>query len=356
MPRRVRLVALVLLTLLLVAVATVLGVRSWRSAHRTDLQTAMAMAPASAERFSFTDWAAVRSELGADLDPSSPYDDVSAFLDDAFDRDLSSTSAMVASAQVLHEKLGFSPASVDWELFSQGTTGAALTLRLPDSLDIDDIGDSLEGLGYARPDTDTGVWDGGEEVVAEVSAGVGLSPEYQYLALDAADHLVVASDRSDYAQVAMRAATGDGDSVTGLDDVVAAVGDPLSAAVYTGDDACRELAMSQADDSDQAQAKALVAESGKVNPLSGFAMGSQASGRVLVSMGFENDDQARTNADTRARLAKGPAVGQGGDFADRFRLRRTSAEGSVVVMDLQPRSGTFVLSDLSTGPVLYATC
>ena len=33
-----------------------------------------------------------------------------------------------------------------------------------------------------------------------------------------------------------------------------------------------------------------------------------------------------------------------------------TAEGRVVRLDLAPRDGTYVLSDLSTGPVLFATC
>jgi hypothetical protein len=73
-------------------------------------------------------------------------------------------------------------------------------------------------------------------------------------------------------------------------------------------------------------------------------------------MQFANDDQARTNADSRAILAVGPAVGQGGDFADRFTLRSARADGSLVTLELWPAEGQYVLSDLSSGPVLFATC
>ena len=85
-------------------------------------------------------------------------------------------------------------------------------------------------------------------------------------------------------------------------------------------------------------------------------MGARAEGDVRVAMEFADDDQARTNADSRAALATGPAVGQGGDFADRFALRSARADGSVVLLDLDPVEGEYVLSDLSTGPVLFATC
>ena len=62
------------------------------------------------------------------------------------------------------------------------------------------------------------------------------------------------------------------------------------------------------------------------------------------------------NADTRARLADGPAPGQGGDFTDLFALGAVTAEGEVVTMELDPVEGSYVLSDLSNGPVLFATC
>jgi hypothetical protein len=73
-------------------------------------------------------------------------------------------------------------------------------------------------------------------------------------------------------------------------------------------------------------------------------------------MEFADADQARANADSRAVLASGPAVGQGGDFADRFTLDKARADGRVVTLDLDPLEGQYVLSDLSTGPVLFATC
>ena len=142
----------------------------------------------------------------------------------------------------------------------------------------------------------------------------------------------------------------------GLDDVADAIGEPLSAAVYDGDHACRSLAMSQADEDDQGAAEQLVAAAGEVNPLTGFAMAAEPDGEVLVAMSFENEDQARRNADSRAELAAGPAPGQGGDFADRFDLGEVTAEGRVVTMQLEPVEGSPVLSDLSTGPVLFATC
>ena len=85
-------------------------------------------------------------------------------------------------------------------------------------------------------------------------------------------------------------------------------------------------------------------------------MSEQPDGDVRVVLSFESDDQARTNADTRRILAAGPAPGQGGEFTDRFGVVEVSAEGRVVTMELRPGEGEYVVSDLSTGPVLFATC
>ncbi len=138
--------------------------------------------------------------------------------------------------------------------------------------------------------------------------------------------------------------------------MVGPTGSALSASVYGGDYTCSALAMGQADETDQEQAASLVAEAGEVNPVDGFSMSVQPDRRVRVVMAFETEDQARTNADTRAALAAGPAPGQGGDFGDRFSVDSVSADGRLVTMELVPEDGAYVLSDLSTGPVLFATC
>jgi len=355
--RRLTMLGGALLALLLVAVAAVAGVHWWQRSHRTELERALAYAPSETARFSWTDWAGVRRKLGADLDDRSSAADVEELLSEGFDADLTSGSAMVESATVLQQAFGFSPADADWELLAQSDTGSVLTIRLPDSLDLDDLGDGFESLGYTRPSDDNGVWDGGEELVARIAASNGgtLSPQFQYLAIDPDRHLLLASDSGPY----LREAVGDVDddlADQGLRDVAGAVGEPLSAAVYTGAYACKSLAMAQADEDDQSTADQLIAAAGRVDPLTGFAMAVEADGRVRVAMAFESDDQAHRNADSRARLAAGPATGQGGDFGDRFGLGKVTADGRVVTMRLTPVDDSPVLSDLSNGPLLFATC
>ena len=107
------------------------------------------------------------------------------------------------------------------------------------------------------------------------------------------------------------------DSRGGLGEVIARTDEgpaPLSGAFYTGDQVCGALAMGQADGIDRDEAAQLLAAAGDINPLTGFAMTNDPGGELRVAMSFETEDQARTNADTRAVLAAGPAPGQGGDF------------------------------------------
>ena len=351
MPRRLWIVAAVVIALVVAAG----GYLWWRhDDDRTSFAWAVGHAPGGTQRLSWTDWAAVREHVHADLSQRSSADDLRRFLDRAYDDDLSSTSALVTSAPVLQQRFGFSPASADWELFSQSYQGAVVMLHLPSSVDLDDVADHLRDLGYQEPGDPDGVWQGGEDLVARISPS--LSGELQYVALDRHDDLVLTSDSASFLGVALDAVRGHGARATGFDAVVDDAGEPLSSAVYSGDYACGALAMAHAGAADQAQARQLLASAGEVNPYSAFAMSDEPDESVRVAFEFDGDDVARTNADTRATLARGPAPGQGGTFGDRFHVTSVTAHGSLVVMRLAPRADASVLSDLSTGPVLFATC
>ncbi len=352
--QRLRQVGILAIVAALVAGLAVVGLRWWSDRDRTDLQRAMALAPGDGERFSWTDWSAVRDELGMDLDADSPSESVTDLMNAAYSADLSSTSALPESAQVLHVQFGFSPASADWELFSQSAAGAVVMLHLPEDTDWERIRSRITNLGFTEPGEADGIWDGGSDVLGAI--GGSITPEVSYIALDEEEQLVLTSDNRGYLVEALAGATGDGSTVEGLSEVVDASGSPLSAAIYTGAQACGALAMGQADPDDQAQGEQLVREAGEVNAYTGFAMSVQPGLDLRVALSFETDEQARTNADTRAILAAGPAPGQGGDFADRFTLGPVEADGPVVTLALEPVEGSYVLSDLSNGPVLFATC
>jgi hypothetical protein len=348
-PRRLWIVLAAVVAL----VAVTGGYLWWRHDDRTSFAWAVEHAPAGTERLSWTDWSAVRAHEGVHLSQRSSATDVHRFLDAAYDDDLSSSSALVTSAPVLQERFGFSPASADWELFGQSPQGAVVMLHLS-SVDLDDVAARLRELGYAEPAEDDGVWQGGPDLLARISPS--LTGELQYVALDRHDSLVLTSDSASFLAVARDAVEGHGARVTGLDAVVDDAGEPLASAVYSGEYACNALAMAHAGEADQAQARQLLAAAGEVNPYSAFAMSAEPDGSVRVAFEFADDQAARTNADSRATLARGPAPGQGGTFGERFRLTAVTAKGSLVAMQLAPKPDASVLSDLSTGPVLFATC
>ena len=365
--RRALVVAgVVILTLLLIAVLAV-GVRWWRGPG-SDLERAVALAPADSQRWTWTDWAAVRERLGVTGTDEAA---VRRLLDAGFDADLTSASGLVESAPLLAQSFGWSPASIDWELLAQSPDGALEIVGLGDDADTSALGDRLESLGYTRPDSPEGVWEGGEEVLARLNAASGTAgtPTLQFVAFDEDRSLVLTSDQRTYLERGLEEAAEEHEpSAPGVTDVLGTLPEqPLSAVLLTGEQACGALSMGAAGESDQAAADEMLAQAGPVNPLTGFVLallppegdgdgGSQEPLDLRVGLGFESEEQARTNADTRAALAAGPAPGQGGAFSDRFTVDEVTADGTTVTLDLSPVTGAYPLSDLSDGPVLFATC
>jgi hypothetical protein len=354
-PHRVALRAGVAVTaVVLLAVA---GLVAWRVlASTTPLAHAMTLVPADTTRFSWTDWEGVRRELDADVDADSSAEDVEAFLAEAFDADLSSMSALGTSAGAMQEELGLSPATISWELFAQSGAGAVEVMGV-DDVDLGAVAERLAERGWTEPDEEDGVWVGGPDVLAGL--GATLTPELQHVALLRDEGLVLASDRAPYLEQVLEVAqgdVGDADELADLIDVATRLDEPLAAAAYGGAYACEHLAMAQADDDARAEADRLVAAAGEVHPLTGFAMGVLPGGDVRAVLQVEDADDAPGDAEARARLASGPAPGQGGDFADRFSVEAAGAEGREVVLDLRPADSSYALSDLTSGPVLFATC
>src|SRR3954468_16125917 len=167
-PRRLSIVVAALVVL----VAFAGGYAWWHGGEQPSLAWAVGHAPAGAQRLSWTDWAAVRDNEGAQLSARSSSTQLRHFLDAAYDDDLSSTSALVTSAPVLQQRFGFSPASADWELFSQSYQGAVVMLHLPSTVDLDAVADHLRELGYQEPSQDDGVRQGGADLVASISGSL----------------------------------------------------------------------------------------------------------------------------------------------------------------------------------------
>jgi hypothetical protein len=347
------------LALVLVAGLLVAGVVVWQRLHRTPLDQALHTVPAGSLRIGFTDWGVVRREVGVELgnDPSSSR--IEDFVTKAYDSDYSAVSSIDEGAVAMHEKFGFGPANAQWEAFAQGRKGAAMVLEVAEDTDFDVLADNLTSAGYTRPEEDDGVWNGGADLVAQLDPT--LTPEVQYIVLLEDQGLVVTSDNAGFAATAGKAASGDGESVAsgaaGLTDVADRLDDPANAMLWSGDFACDDLAMSQADRTDQETGERLVREAGGVTPLAGLAMAMQPNRTLRVVQHFEDSDRAKENLRPRAKLAVGDAPGRGVSFADDFELVTSRASGSDVVLDLRPRQSTgFVLSSFYDGPVLFATC
>ena len=89
-----------------------------------------------------------------------------------------------------------------------------------------------------------------------------------------------------------------------------------------------------------------------------FAMSVQPGRATCGWHGVRDDDQARTNADTRAALATGPGRrARAATSPTGSRCDSVTADGDAGRRwTCDPVDGAYVLSDLSTGPVLFATC
>lgn len=350
----------VLLAVVALVVVAVAGWFGWQAATRTTYERAVSMLPESTLRATWTDWESVRSLADGPSGRASA-GDVDRFLSRAYDLDLTSTSAVVDATFVLSREFGFSPLDASWELFGQSREGAVVLLGLPDSVDLDEVERRLEELGYSEPADGPGsggVWAGSADLVATIDGS--LTPVMQNVVVLPEERVVLLSDNQAYASSSAEVVTGDSDgldSVDGVSALASAAGEPASAVLFASDFACEALNMSQADDSDRAVAEDLVDAAGGVHPLAGLVMAVQPDRSMVVGMHFESSTQASDDLRPRAQLAGGEAPGQGGSFAERFRVVEAAADGNEIVMELEPATrDTPLLSDLSQGPVLFAAC
>lgn len=349
---RTRPVVVVLAVLALVLVGGFVVVRKL---DRSPLDRALDLVPASSLRVGFTDWKKVRARLKPTGLSSAA--GIKEFMSRGYDTDLTAASSIDESAAALKAKYGFSPVNADWEAYAQSRKGAVMVLQLPSDTDMSAIQDNLDDLGYHRPSSDTGVWDGGVDLVAQIDPTI--TPELQYVVVDADKHLVLSSDTHAYAASAARVVTGDAEALggTSIADLADRVPDPAAAFLWADDFACEDLSMSHAAKDDQALADRLVAKAGGIDPLSGLVMSIRPSRTLDVAMAFEDSRQARNNLRPRAELVVGQAVGRAGSLADDFTLTRSRTDGPDVVLTLKPREKQgFALSEVNSGPVLFATC
>lgn len=196
-----------------------------------------------------------------------------------------------------------------------------MVLKMAGGTGFDVLADNLRSVGLREAEAGGRRQQGGADLIA--STDPTITPELQYVVLLADQSLVVSSDSSEYAGSTAGVAAGGADSfasVAGVPDLADRMGDPANAMVWGKDFACTDLAMSGADDNDQARAEARVELLGGVTPLSGRAMAMQPDRTLRVVEHFESSEQARKNLRPRARLAVGEAIGRGGSFADDLAL------------------------------------
>lgn len=347
-------VAAVVLALIVVVVTRTV----WRDTHRTGLSEAVDAVPRSTLRLAFTDWAAVRKELGVPDQSSPSAATIERLTRKGYDSDLSAASSIDESTAALQKHFGFSPATVEWEAYAQSKDGATMVVRVPDGFDLDNVTGHLEDLGFKKPSSSTGVWRGGIDLVAAIDPTI--TPELQYVVVLADRHLIVTSDTEDYAKQAAAVAEGHADSLAdahSTGELVGKIREPAAAMIWPGDFACEDLAMSAADQDSQAQAESLVSKAGGVHPLTGLVMAMAPDRTLTVGELFESSGQARSDLRPRAKLAVGDAPGRGGSFSDDLTLVSSRTDGAAVMLELRPKKKSgFVLSALDNGPVLFATC
>ena len=318
---------------------------------------AMDTLPEGTLRSSFTDWSRVDEELDVpDVEESQDPDLVREFLDNAYDADLVTGSTMLDVLPGLATTFGYSAAQAEWEAYGQSPDGAVDVLKLDDSVDFDEVAANLEDAGYDVPDEDDGVWAGSGDLVVEFESPMSTLQINVLLLED--QRMVLTSDQVSYLEETRAVVEGDESSlrdVDGVDALIEASEEAMSAQLWSRDFACTDLAMSQADAIDQEEGARLVEQAGGVHPLDGLVVARTGGESATIAMFFDSEADADADLQPRTDLARGPAPGQGGEFTDRFTVEESRAEGQVVTMTVEPQVDT-LMGDLGQGPVLFATC
>ncbi len=350
MKRRLLLIGL---ALALVSGLALVGQAAWQRWNRSDFESALHVVPKNAKRVAFTDWQRVRTTLKV-----KPGQDVAAWLDRSYSRDLAAGSSMDEAAAAMQEHFGFSPANVEWEIFAQARDGAAMVVKLPDDVDFDSLARKLAHAGFTRPAKADQVWRGGVDLIPTLDPT--LTPEVQFIALLRDQRMVVTSDSREYAAATADVVRGDAASLQDDDaapTLVSQVGNPHSAILWAGDFACEDLSMASADDDAQRLAKQAIADAGGISPVTGLVMALGDESLTIVAQ-FPDSEEAVSNLKTRARLAVGPAIGRdSGNFSDDLELESSRTHDATMLLEFRPKNpDAFPLSRLYDGPVVFAGC
>jgi hypothetical protein len=344
-----------LVPVLVICVA--LGVAAWASARQPDTRSAMTSAldtlPAGTLVAGFTDWAAVRDDLG--LGPASTAAARTTLAERGSLRDLTTRSVLGGLTTDMHAVYGWSAADLDWETYGQAPAGAAMVARFSGSVSISDVERRLRTIGYTLRD---GVWTLDEDSATEV--GPDLAATLGNLAIDSRRRLVVAANRADYVPVVLSTIRGDDPSALSnhpLADVAATLAGSDTALVQAGPFACRGTSLSELGPDVRAQADAALARAGAlVAPtFTGRGLVDGRTQTIRFAAAFDSPGQAAGQLRVRQALTTGPFIGRSGRVEDSLDLRDATTDGSVAVLRfaLDPDAGAYMSAE---GPALFAGC
>jgi hypothetical protein len=261
----------------------------------------------------------------------------------------------------MSDRFGFSPLDARWEMYGQSRTGAVVAMRLGDGVDLPGVERNLRRLGYEAPADGAGsggVWTASVDQVARIDST--LTPVFENVVVLPDEGLVLLSDNASYASSAADVVRGDEPSleeVSGVEALAEDAGEPATAVLFASDFACEALSLADASEEDQALADDAIAAAGGISPVAGVVVAMQPDRSLIVGLHFESDDQASEDLRPRVELASGDAIGQGGTFEERFRVVEAVAEDEQIVMELEPTADDLsLLSDLTSGPLLFASC
>lgn len=346
----------------IVVVAMLIGVSAawswwWRDEHPSGIQDALTAMPVTTQRLAYTDWSDIRLNLR--VLRGTEVSTMSTWLQTAFSQDLSPGSVIANAGPSMQAHLGFSPANIQWEAYGQSSEGQVEVLRMNGDADFTAIAATLKKSGFPEPSTPTGMWSGGPDVLAALDPS--LSAELANIVLLPDKHMVLASSSPSYLSQAVAAAQGKQKSLNTVGTLTAMLGrvdDPTAAVVWVRDFACADLAMSQADTNAQAAARQAIAAAGQTSPLVGFMLALGDDGVLTAAEQFTSPAVAQGDLKARASLATGPEYGRStANFSDDFTLESAETKNSTVLLRLKPkRPGTFPLSALYSGPLVFATC
>ena len=342
----------IVISLLVIGLAV--GGGWWAAALRPDTRPALTSAldvlPARTTVVGFTHWAGIRDHLGVeDVDSRAARDDL---VTEAARRDLSRRSVIGSADEEIYERLGWSPAEVEWEVYGQDRVGPADVVRLDASVSFDALRDRLRDAGYRQRGR---VWRTAElDGLPGIMANVALVPRQR---------LVVMSDRSSQVPAVLDVVDGRARSLAGSSaaaDTAQALAGSDSVILQAGNLGCESTAVVAEDRAEQV--RAAVERAGALAPyrFSGRGLlergGSGFSAQQLsFAMTFDSAVVASEQARVRSRLSTGPFVGRTGPVSDTLRLTSASADASTVrlAFDHDPDTDVFMPG---TGPVLFASC